>query len=76
MIQAVLVRSKYYAAIGRVVESVLTRILSDILGLSDITEVESHKLSELCRILNSLERLFMENVDSVSSPCDLFIETR
>jgi hypothetical protein len=41
------------------------RILGDILALPDITEVESHRLSELCRILHALEGLFIEDREQV-----------
>lgn len=41
------------------------RILGDILALPDITEVESHRLSELCRILHALEGLFIEDPEQV-----------
>lgn len=47
-------------------EAALFRILQDILTLSDIPEVDSHRLSELCRILNSLEGLFSEDPEQPS----------
>ena len=53
------------AAIGRIVDAVLSRMLEDITQLSDITADESHRLSELCRILNSLEGLFVEGPEQV-----------
>lgn len=59
--QNILTKGKYYTAIGLVTEAILSRILQDILALSDIPEVDSHRLSELCRILNSLEGLFSED---------------
>jgi protein transport protein DSL1/ZW10 len=61
----VLARSKYLYTIGVLVESVLSRILEDVLELDDIPEVESHRLSELCKILSALEGLFVENPDEV-----------
>ena len=63
--QAILAKSKYYEAIGAVVNAALARILRDILALPDITEVESHKLNELCRILNASEGLFVEDLSRV-----------
>jgi centromere/kinetochore protein ZW10 len=36
-----------------------------MLALGDIPEVESHRLSELCRILNALEGLFVEDHNQV-----------
>lgn len=44
-----------------VTEAALSRVLEDILALPDITEVESHRLSELCRMLHALEALFIED---------------
>jgi hypothetical protein len=46
-----------------VTDAALSRILQDILALPDIPELESHRLSELCRILNALEGLFVEDPD-------------
>ncbi|KZT21579.1 hypothetical protein NEOLEDRAFT_1164550 [Neolentinus lepideus HHB14362 ss-1] len=63
----VLQKSKYYIAVGLVAEAALSRVLSDTLALSDIPEVESHKLSELCRILNALEGLFVEDPEQPST---------
>ncbi|CAL1714224.1 unnamed protein product [Somion occarium] len=60
-VKPVLTKTKYFNAIGSIVDAALSRVLSDILALSDIPEVESHKLSELCRILNALESLFVED---------------
>ncbi|KAH7915288.1 hypothetical protein BJ138DRAFT_1055180 [Hygrophoropsis aurantiaca] len=59
-------KSKYYNAIGAVVEDVLGQILEDVLALQDIPEIESHKLSELCRILGALEGLFIEDTSESS----------
>ncbi|KAI0940945.1 hypothetical protein AcV7_003180 [Taiwanofungus camphoratus] len=56
----VLNKSRYYIATGSMVDAALSRILRDILALPDITEVESHRLNELCHILNALEGLFVE----------------
>lgn len=39
----------------------LSRILRDILALPDITADESHRLCELCHILNALEGIFVED---------------
>ncbi|TFY64920.1 hypothetical protein EVJ58_g2304 [Rhodofomes roseus] len=57
----VLNKSKYYAALGFVVDAALSRMLADILALPDITAEESNRLSELCRIFNALEGLFVED---------------
>ncbi|KAH9913967.1 uncharacterized protein BXZ73DRAFT_106752 [Epithele typhae] len=64
--KAVLMKSRYYEALGTLVECALSRILGDILSLEDITETESHKLCELCHIMNSLEGLFVEDPEQPS----------
>ncbi|KAI0642247.1 hypothetical protein C8Q79DRAFT_917367 [Trametes meyenii] len=64
--EAVLAKSKYYEALGAIVETALSRVLSEVLSLEDITEVESQRLSELCRILNALEWLFVEDQEQPS----------
>ena len=48
------------------VDTTLVYLLDAILALPDITEVESHRLSELCRFANSLESLFMDDPDQTS----------
>ncbi|KAF8916015.1 Centromere/kinetochore Zw10-domain-containing protein [Mucidula mucida] len=64
--RGVLTKSKYYAAIGAITEAVLSRVLDDITALPDIPEVESRRLSELCRILHALEGLFVEDPEKPS----------
>ncbi|KAF8498627.1 hypothetical protein F5888DRAFT_1690555 [Russula emetica] len=56
----ILNKSKYFDALGSLVNFCLTSVMGDILALPDITEVESHRLSELCRILHALEGLFVD----------------
>ncbi|KAF8202281.1 hypothetical protein BJ912DRAFT_944331 [Pholiota molesta] len=65
-LKGILTKTKYYTAIGTVAEAALSRILRDILALPDIPEIESHRLSELCRILNSMEGLFSEDPNEPS----------
>ncbi|KAJ3511113.1 hypothetical protein NLJ89_g4287 [Agrocybe chaxingu] len=65
-LKGILSKSKYFAAIGSVADSALSRVLRDILALPDIPEIESHRLSELCRILNALEGLFSDNPEQPS----------
>lgn len=67
LMQSVLPTSKYSRATGVVVEAALTKILDDVLSLPDIPELDSHRLSELCRILNALEGLFADGTESVRS---------
>ncbi|KDQ19560.1 hypothetical protein BOTBODRAFT_126442 [Botryobasidium botryosum FD-172 SS1] len=50
--------SAYCKAVGNIVEEALGRVITDVLALPDITAVESHSLSHLCKILNPLESLF------------------
>lgn len=59
-------KTKYYQAIGSILNSALARILQDVLALGDITADESQKLSELCKIFNALEGLFVEDPNHVS----------
>jgi protein transport protein DSL1/ZW10 len=61
-------KSKYYYTVGSVTEAVISRILDDITSLPDIPEVESHRLSELCRILHAVEGLFVDNTTEVRAP--------
>ena len=65
MTKGVMRKSEYYAAAGALVDAALVTILDDILALPDITEVESHRLSELCRIMNAIEGIYMEDPDQV-----------
>lgn len=46
-------------------DAALSRVLQDVLELNDIPELESHRLSELCHILNALEGLFCEDPEHV-----------
>ena len=61
----ILAKNKHYEAIGSVTDAALSRVLQDILELDDIPELESHRLSELCRIFNALEGLFCEDPEHV-----------
>jgi centromere/kinetochore protein ZW10 len=54
-------KSRYYSSLGQLVDATLERVLADVLELDDITEDESNRLAELCRILNALEGLFVED---------------
>lgn len=46
-------------------DAALSKVLQDVLELDDIPELESHRLSELCHILNALEGLFCEDPEYV-----------
>ena len=58
-IQGTLTQSAYLDACGYVVEEILSSVLSDILNLPDIPELESHRLNALCQRLDSLKDLFV-----------------
>ncbi|KDQ61547.1 hypothetical protein JAAARDRAFT_190291 [Jaapia argillacea MUCL 33604] len=62
----VLPKTKYYVAVGSMVDAALSKMLEDILALPDIPAEESHKLAELCRIFNALEGLFVQDGDQSS----------
>ncbi|KAH9967245.1 Centromere/kinetochore Zw10-domain-containing protein [Russula dissimulans] len=64
--KAILNKSKYLDALGSLVNFCLTCVMDDVLALPDITEVESHRLSELCRILHALEGLFIDDPEQPS----------
>ena len=57
--------TKYYSAVGRVVDSALAVVIRSIMALPDIPEYDSWQLSELCQILNALKRPFAEDPDEV-----------
>lgn len=63
--RGLLTKSKYYTAIGSITEAALSRVVDDITALPDIPEVESQRLSELCKILHALEGLFVEDPEQV-----------
>ena len=65
LLQGILPHGRHLTAIGRIVDTVLSRMLQDITKLPDITADESHRLSELCRMLNALEGLFVEGPEQV-----------
>ena len=54
-------------AVGRIIDAVLSRILKDTIKLPNTTADEYHRLSELCRMLNALEGLFVEGPEHISS---------
>jgi hypothetical protein len=70
--KSVIAKSKYYTALGYVTNAAIEKILSDILALPDITEVESKRLAELCRIVNALEGMF---VDDPMQVCNIALES-
>ncbi|KAF9649243.1 hypothetical protein BDM02DRAFT_3166994 [Thelephora ganbajun] len=65
--KGILPSRRHLTAIGGIVDAVLSRMLEDITKLPDITADESHRLSELCRMLNALEGLFVEGPEKTSA---------
>ena len=65
-IKTVLTKSWYFEALGSIAGAALSRILASVLALEDITKTESHKVSELCHILDALEGRFVEDPDQLS----------
>ncbi|KAF7309900.1 Dsl1-C domain-containing protein [Mycena indigotica] len=61
--KGILTKTKYYTAVGLVTDAALSRLLEDVLALPDITEVESHRLHEIFRMLSGLEALFIEDAN-------------
>ncbi|KAG9125143.1 hypothetical protein FRC07_008807 [Ceratobasidium sp. 392] len=59
--------SKYYPALGALVDDVLVRITEDILAMPDIPETESHRLHDICKILHAFESLFVVEDGAASS---------
>ncbi|KAJ7130610.1 hypothetical protein C8R44DRAFT_613672 [Mycena epipterygia] len=68
--KGILNKSKYYTALGMVTDAAVSRVLEDVLALPDIPELESHRLSELCRLLHALEALFIEDANQASFVAD------
>jgi len=59
--KSTLTHSAYSEALGSLLDDVLARIIEDIISLPDIPEMESHRLGELCKLMNPLEELFVDN---------------
>ena len=57
--------TKYYLALGTLVEDVLVRLNEDILSMPDIPETESHRLHDICKIVHAFESLFLVEGESV-----------
>jgi hypothetical protein len=60
----VLTKSSYLAAMGRLVEGLLQKLMFDIESIEDISEVESEKLASLIKTVGELEYLFREDGQS------------
>ncbi|KAK4683475.1 hypothetical protein P7C73_g6781, partial [Tremellales sp. Uapishka_1] len=67
VLKAVLPTSTYLSVTGYLLDYSVSRIATDILALDDITEIESNRLNELCKLLHPLESLFILQPEQVSS---------
>ncbi len=56
----------YISVLGFLLDTAVQWISSDILGLEDITEIESNRLHDLVELLQPLESLFVLQPDQVS----------
>jgi hypothetical protein len=65
LLQPVLSFTKYYLALGTLVDDVLIRVTEDILSMHDIPETESHRLHDICKIIHAFDSLFILEGDSV-----------
>jgi len=62
----VLPTTTYISVLGFLLDTAVQWISSDILGLEDITEIESTRLHDLVELLQPLESLFVLQPDQVS----------
>jgi len=62
----VLPTTTYISVLGFLLDTAVQWISSDILGLEDITEIESNRLHDLVELLQPLESLFVLQPDQVS----------
>jgi len=64
--KTVLPTTTYISVLGFLLDTAVQWISSDILGLEDITEIESNRLHDLVELLQPLESLFVLQPDQVS----------
>jgi len=64
--KTVLPTTTYISVLGFLLDTAVQWISSDILGLEDITEIESTRLHDLVELLQPLESLFVLQPDQVS----------
>lgn len=65
--QPLMTRTAFLAAMGRLIDDVLTRLLEYVEDLEDISEVESEKLATLCKMFGPLEELFVDGASQQTS---------
>lgn len=70
--QPILSTHLFLSALGSILNSVLARMLQEIIALQDITTKESHRLNEVCKMIHPLEELFVEEVGMVSASSLVF----
>jgi hypothetical protein len=63
---SVLTNARHYDATGAPMEKILFRIPPDIHALSDILDIDSHRLNEPCKVFDALGRLFVNNCEKPS----------
>ena len=71
--QGVLAASTRQEVMGQLVDYTVSLMASDILALPDITELESSRIGELCKLVHPLDQLFMNPAAEV---CHRMICTR
>lgn len=59
VLQPVLPRSTHTEILGELASTLIARMTDQILALEDITEVESNRLTELLKAVQTLEGLFV-----------------
>jgi centromere/kinetochore protein ZW10 len=64
--QAILAPSIYYDCLGKVVDATLSDVVDSIISMDDITESESQRLADLCRVLEPVQTLFVDSGGNVS----------
>lgn len=61
---------------GQLVDYAVSLMASDILALPDITELESNRIGELCKLVHPLDQLFINPGTEVGqSGCDYVLTT-
>lgn len=70
-------RTRFLTLFGDLVNTLLSRILSEIESHADIGEEESKQMNQLCKMLHDLDSLFAQGESvSVSLYCILVLEPR
>lgn len=67
--KVVLPTTIYMIVLGYLLDEAVTRIVSDITDLQDITEIESNRLNEVLEPIRTLEEIFIVEPGQVRSVC-------